>query len=112
MDPYESLSHTKWACKYHVVFIPKCRRRTLSAFNDSVLERTFAFLPVTLDHSLVRLISPFVGAGWQRTCWRRKDSAINTWLFERQNLASARQSDANVLYSVFYNSYVRKMLIY
>ena len=29
MDEYESLSHTKWECKYHVVFIPKCRRRTL-----------------------------------------------------------------------------------
>jgi putative transposase len=29
MDKYESLSHTKWECKYHVVFIPKCRRRTL-----------------------------------------------------------------------------------
>ncbi len=29
MDDYESLSHTKWECKYHVVFIPKCRRRTL-----------------------------------------------------------------------------------
>ncbi len=23
MDDYESLSHTKWECKYHVVFIPK-----------------------------------------------------------------------------------------
>ena len=29
MDDYESLSHTKWDCKYHVVFIPKCRRKTL-----------------------------------------------------------------------------------
>ncbi len=29
MDEYESLSHTTWDCKYHVVFIPKCRRRTL-----------------------------------------------------------------------------------
>ncbi len=29
MDEYESLNHTKWECKYHVVFIPKCRRRTL-----------------------------------------------------------------------------------
>jgi putative transposase len=29
MDEYESLSHSKWECKYHVVFIPKCRRRTL-----------------------------------------------------------------------------------
>src|SRR6478672_4829137 len=31
MDEPESLSHTKWECKYHVIFIPKCRRRTLYA---------------------------------------------------------------------------------
>lgn len=29
MDDLESLSHTNWECKYHVVFIPKCRRKTL-----------------------------------------------------------------------------------
>jgi putative transposase len=29
MDDYKSLSHTKWECNYHVVFIPKCRRRKL-----------------------------------------------------------------------------------
>ena len=29
MNVYESLSHTKWECKYHVVFIPKYRRKTL-----------------------------------------------------------------------------------
>jgi len=29
MDKYESLSHTKWECKYHVVCIPKCRRQVL-----------------------------------------------------------------------------------
>lgn len=29
MDEHESLSHTKWECLYHVVFIPKCRRRAL-----------------------------------------------------------------------------------
>ncbi len=29
MDEFDSLSHSKWECKYHVVFIPKCRRRTL-----------------------------------------------------------------------------------
>ena len=29
MDDYESLCHTKWECKYHVVFIPKCRRKVL-----------------------------------------------------------------------------------
>lgn len=29
MNIYESLKHTKWECKYHVVFIPKCRRKVL-----------------------------------------------------------------------------------
>ena len=29
MDSLESLSHSCWECKYHVVFIPKCRRKTL-----------------------------------------------------------------------------------
>jgi putative transposase len=29
MDEYESLSHSRWECKYHVVFIPKFRRKVL-----------------------------------------------------------------------------------
>jgi len=29
MDDYQNLSHTKWECKYHVVFIPKYRRKVL-----------------------------------------------------------------------------------
>ena len=24
-----SLNHTRWECKYHIVFIPKCRRKVL-----------------------------------------------------------------------------------
>ena len=31
MDSSESLSHSRWECKYHVVFIPKCRRKALFA---------------------------------------------------------------------------------
>jgi putative transposase len=31
MDDCESLQHTRWECKYHVVFIPKCRRKKLCA---------------------------------------------------------------------------------
>ena len=26
---YQSLSHSKWDCKYHVVFVPKRRRKAL-----------------------------------------------------------------------------------
>jgi putative transposase len=29
MDKFESLSHTMWDYKYHIVFIPKCRRKVL-----------------------------------------------------------------------------------
>jgi putative transposase len=31
MDDSESLAHTKWECKYHVVWIPKYRRKALYA---------------------------------------------------------------------------------
>ena len=31
MHTYESLKHTTWECKYHVVFIPKYRRKSLYA---------------------------------------------------------------------------------
>lgn len=29
MEDFESLNHSKWECKFHVVFIPKYRRKTL-----------------------------------------------------------------------------------
>jgi putative transposase len=29
MQDYQSLSHTKWDCKYHVVFIPKKRKKLI-----------------------------------------------------------------------------------
>ena len=29
MSEHDSLNHTKWECKYHIVFIPKCRRKVL-----------------------------------------------------------------------------------
>ena len=28
-DLYQSLSHSKWDCKYHLIFVPKCRRKAL-----------------------------------------------------------------------------------
>jgi putative transposase len=29
MDDFDSLSHSEWECKYHIVLIPKCRRKVL-----------------------------------------------------------------------------------
>jgi putative transposase len=31
MTQYRSLSHTRWECKYHIVFIPKYRKKVLYA---------------------------------------------------------------------------------
>ena len=31
MKAYQSLCHTKWNCKYHVVLIPKRRKRKFMA---------------------------------------------------------------------------------
>ena len=27
VDYLHSLSHTRWNCRYHIVFVPKCRRK-------------------------------------------------------------------------------------
>jgi putative transposase len=29
MSDYRSLSHAKWECKYHLVFIPKYRKKAI-----------------------------------------------------------------------------------
>ena len=29
MQTYETLKHTTWECKYHVVFIAKCQKKVL-----------------------------------------------------------------------------------
>lgn len=41
MKLYETLKHTTWECKYHVVFIPKCRRKVLYGELRPELGRVF-----------------------------------------------------------------------
>jgi len=38
---YQSLGHSKWECKYHVVFVPKYRRKVLYGKIVEFLKRTF-----------------------------------------------------------------------
>ena len=38
---YESLSHSRWDCKYHVVFIPKSRKKAIYGEIRSFLRETF-----------------------------------------------------------------------
>jgi putative transposase len=50
MDDYESLSHTKWDCKYHVVFIPKYRRKVLYGELRRYMGDVFRKLEHVPDH--------------------------------------------------------------
>ena len=49
MDKIESLNHTKWDCKYHVVFIPKNRRKALYAELRKHLGEVFRALALQKD---------------------------------------------------------------
>src|SRR5881392_2020774 len=40
-DLYQSLSHSKWDCKYHVVFVPKGRRKAIFGQTRRHLEPIF-----------------------------------------------------------------------
>ena len=54
MDDLSSLSHTRWECKYHVVFIPKCRRKVLFGQLRKELGRVFAELARHKECHIVR----------------------------------------------------------
>ncbi len=38
---YQSLSHSKWECKYHIVFVPKFRKKVLYGKVKLFLKNTF-----------------------------------------------------------------------
>lgn len=38
---YQSLSHSKWECKYHIVFVPKFRKKVLYGEIKEFLKRIF-----------------------------------------------------------------------
>ena len=41
MNDIESLSHSVWDCKYHIVWIPKCRRKVLYGRTRRELGKVF-----------------------------------------------------------------------
>ena len=48
MDTVESLNQSAWDCKYHVVFIPKCRRKALFGDLRQYREEVFRLAQPTL----------------------------------------------------------------
>ena len=51
---YQSLSHSKWDCKYHVVFIPKNRRKVLYGKVRSFLGPVFHELASQRSSTIVK----------------------------------------------------------
>ncbi len=41
MQDYQSLAHTRWDCKYHLVFIPKRRRKVIYGNPSKISWRNF-----------------------------------------------------------------------
>ena len=90
MDDYESLSHSKWECKYHVVFIPKCRRKTLYGELRQHLGEVFRRLAMQKesrveeghlmpDHVHMMISIPPKYAVSQVIGYIKGKSAISTW---------------------------------
>ncbi len=50
---YESLSHSRWSCTYHVVFVPKCRRKSLYGKIRTYLGPVFHELAVQKECKIV-----------------------------------------------------------
>jgi len=68
MDEFESLSHGRWECKYHVVFIPKCQRKTLYGTLRKYRARCFNSWPGIQEIQWPALFS--------RVCPRPRDRRI------------------------------------
>ncbi len=106
MDEYESLSHTKWECKYHVIFIPKCRRKTLYGSLGKHLGEVFRRLAeqkqsrieeghLMPDHVHMMISIPPKYAVSEVVGFIKGKSAIHRWLqkssFEKARLQPRRK---------------------
>ena len=51
---YQSLTHSKWDCKYHIVFIPKCRKKVLYGKVRPYLGKVFHELAGHKDCKIIK----------------------------------------------------------
>ena len=99
MEHGESLSHTLWECKYHLVWIPKCRKKTLygplrkylgSLFKDLASQRECEIIEGHLlpDHVHILISIPPKYAVAQVVGFIKGKSAIHiarTYMGRRKN---------------------------
>jgi len=53
VEDVETLAHAKWECKYHVVWIPKCRKKTLYGELRKHLGETFRNLAMQKECKVI-----------------------------------------------------------
>ena len=99
MENVESLSHTVWECKHHLVWIPKCRKKTLygplrkylgSLFKDLAAQRECEIIEGHLlpDHVHILISIPPKYAVAQVVGFIKGKSAIHiarTYMGRRKN---------------------------
>jgi putative transposase len=97
MQPsYETLKHTPWECKYHVVFIPKCRRKTrmlLSVPPKYAVSQVMGFIKGKSAIHIARVYAGgrrnFVGQHfWARGYWvstvGKNEAAVRRYIQEQE----------------------------
>jgi len=99
VENVQSLTHAKWECKYHVVWIPKCRKKTLYGELRKYLGETFRDLAVQKecnvieghllpDHVHMLISIPPKYAVWQVIGYMKGKSAIHiarTYMGRKKN---------------------------
>ena len=54
MNHYQSLSHTTWDCKYHLIWIPKCRKKVMYGQLRKHLGEVFRELALHKESSIIK----------------------------------------------------------
>lgn len=91
MDDYGSLSQTKWDCKYHVVFIPKCRRKVLYGELRKHLGEVFRGLAEQKESRIVE------GHIWPGSIWGEEAELRRAALWARGYFVSTVGRDERLI---------------
>ena len=77
MEQIGSLSHTKWECKYHVVWIPKCRK--------SISVRSWQ---LTVDNNIVIVFQDQTDTFFKKYVGRSSIIQLHNMIFDKKHLSS------------------------
>jgi hypothetical protein len=92
-DELESLNHPVWECKFHVVFIPKCRRKVL----HGELRRYLVRIPAKPIGQSRRSRSPVPEHRDHPGAWRRWDDLLRWLRSLRQGRICPRKEGVAIL---------------